>query len=364
MNRNTFLRSLITFLENKDDVSVNDIGLSELTMNFRYYPWNLNFDTIRINFKTIDNPNIISYSIDFEYNNELSRYQNISYLEVKNMISDLLDMNKLFFQNGLPVDFSLFEYKTEPRIKRLEEKRLSYYPRLVQALRNGFYVKGNYLRNMNINIPLNNFVVQNIVRNNNISLNNISKIYIKFNPDIYTIILNDNREYNLTIPDNNMRTIIDELLRNSIYFQNRDLTQIYILDIQGDPTIDRYNRLSNLYIQYINNNIRREPFAGSNPTIKLITNNIGCSTNSKEEENPVDPIDLEIIPENLKVTVVPINYVFPQVLSSTSCFNARNLWLFWEQSANNNPPRPAINPLTNMEFNAESIIYVKNLLDI
>jgi hypothetical protein len=85
-----------------------------------------------------------------------------------------------------------------------------------------------------------------------------------------------------------------------------------------------------------------------------------CNANNDfEGVQPLDPILSEPIPSNLIVSVQS------KINPSTSCFNVKSLWTHWITQAKKDilTERYASNPLNRGYFDANSVIYLKELLD-
>ena len=84
-------------------------------------------------------------------------------------------------------------------------------------------------------------------------------------------------------------------------------------------------------------------------------------TNNIEGVEPLDPISLEPIPNNLVVFVREIKTDENKEKELITCFNAQSLWNSWISQHNN--ITIIANPLNRQLFNASSIIYIQNFLE-
>lgn len=335
-----------------DDVNVFDLAPTIRLINTGFIAPNLWIHEISF----IDNKIKVNQgSIQTEY--ELSKEQ------FKNIISILLDSEELFIINDLPVNFTKFKHYKDPRIQALEQKRLSYTLTLTEIIPQGFSIQYiDYLQYIDDeSMKFNKFMFDFVIGFYDIEEDDIIRISLVLSSRSYTITNNEHRTFISTVSEHDLPYLLDELFRHAIPLRSHDLMSVYTINIE-DPTIKFYDQHIK---EYLKNSVR-EPFSGENPRVKILQSrqNIGCNSNGVEDLQPIDPIDFQPIPENLLVTVVPINYDsnYPDINNQTSCYNAQNLWEYWKDTANRNPPKPAIDPLTNNEFDAESIVFVKSLI--
>lgn len=311
---------------------------------------------------------------------------NISSNEAKQAILQILNNNQIFLRhvyNPIPIGLVYMDdqrYLNQPLLIRYETKRLTY----TQLVRNlgsftvyasNSIMKSNYLRYVlnsgNVQGDIHKIDLYFNTGNNPNNDDNVIQIYLR-NGEIKTF----------RIDRSIMTYIIDELILLKFLFQPLNLEGYIRLPESDDIMVQYYNNNVNLREARINAGIARlarretprDPFAGANPTQKVIQDDelrysIGCNANSIEERDgfkyPQDPSSFVDIPKHLLVTAVPSNYdpLYPNQNAQTFCFDAHFLWEFWKQAATTNPPRPAMNPLNNLQFDEPSIVYVKNLLD-
>jgi ankyrin repeat protein len=160
-------------------------------------------------------------------------------------------------------------------------------------------------------------------------------------------------------------------LMNASQLGRTEIVELLLATGQSHPELKNNNGKNALDLAIRNNHTEiiellnpkyYEPILGNNPSVKLITDEtrfkIGCNSNGIEDGEVIDPISLEKIPTNLLVVAVPI-----LDNTKTTCFNGKDLWNWWIESAKSNPRKPADHPLSREEFDAESISSLKELLD-
>lgn len=359
-----FIEKIINFF----NLTTNWVGISNAPYENLPQDWsqmvarngNL-YIRIYTSFFVRDNQN--TFGITFINDGNVVKRQ-LTYEQVKYAINILLEMNRIIYgDDELPISFYKFEYFRERRIQILEELRLEYFNTLTLQIDDGFSYDVRRFEIPNDNLPVNKYYYDDIKRVRNFNDVDVLRISYTFQPYRYTITLNNNQTH-FAEPDLHiMKYLVDEVLRNNIVLQTHDLRNWFTTFNINDPTIQYYNNNTRQYMEMmIPNEIHiqgvRQPYPGNNPKNKITFERISCNANDIEDGKPVDPIDLQPIPDNLLVTVVSL-----EGNVQTYCFNAFNLWEFWKSIANSNPPRSAINPLNNLEFDAESIVLVSNLLD-
>lgn len=310
-----------------------------------------------------------SYGIVFELASVAYRFD-LTYDKMKEILIDFVNSDKIMLRDNLniPIKFNAFIEINDPRIIRLESLRLFYIRDFMLLLPDGFsFINPGLFPNDHL--PINKEIFD-IITQGTLLRQDIMKITIKYTNHIYEyfITLFDGNVFgSSTIDYNHIIYAIDEILTDDIILRNVDMTGYYFKIELNDPTIEYYNGYADLAKTYIEAAARPilPYYLGDNPQTKIIMNRIGCNANITENNQPIDPIDLQPIPDNLLVTAVPINYnsELPDINNQSFCFNAKNLWAFWIQSSSERPRRPAINPLNNLQFDEASILYVKNLIE-
>lgn len=401
-----FYQQLVEYINTKTDlIHVTDVRYNEFTQNIKkYYSGTEDIFIFGLNTQFFRDDIRETYSVQFILEDEEIIENEINYNEMLMLLMDMVHMNKIIgtVTTGLPLAFDEFPDQNDSRIKRLENLRLAYFTDLMTRLPQGFSYDVLKFGYPSEHYPHNNLLYVAAKRSNNFDNQDVVKITFMYNQRLrYIVTLNGGRQIDYVIGNRiHMVYAVDELLRNLVLLQSNILTGVYAHFGSNDPTIKYYDEFAIAYLDALSGDFneindldntqlnrlielvpevgriqlagplegnlpRRLPYAGNNPQNKIIMEKIGCNANATENNQPVDPIDLEPIPDRLLVTVVPILYdpQYPDINNQSFCFNAHSLWLFWEEIANVNPPRAAINPINNLEFDAASIAYVKNIVD-